>query len=184
VLSLRRDHVRMSDGEVAVREVVEHPGSVAIVALDDDEQVLLVNQYRHPVRQRLDELPAGLLDVAGEPPLAAARRELAEEAHTRADDWAVLVDLYTSPGMSQESMRIFLARGLHDIPVDERPDLHHEELTLTVQRLPLAEAVRRAYRGELRNGPAVTGVLAAARALADPGLLRPADAPWTLPVGD
>ena len=77
------------------------------------EQVLLVNQYRHPIEAWLDELPAGLLDVEGEQPLLAAQRELAEEARTTADEWHVLVDLYTSPGMSNEAMRVFLARGLH-----------------------------------------------------------------------
>ena len=179
VISLRRDHVRMADGAVADREIVEHPGAVGVVAIDDDGNVLLVNQYRHPVVARLDELPAGLLDVGGEPALLAAQRELAEEAATVADDWHVLVDLYTSPGMTDEAIRIYLARGLRPVPDDERFDPEHEEIELTVERVPLDEAVRRVLAGEITNAAAVAGLLAAARA-AQSGFagLRPADAPW------
>ena len=178
VLGLRVDSVRMSDGTVAEREVVDHPGSVVIVALDDAQQVVLVNQYRHPVGRRLDELPAGLLDVAGEPPLDGAQRELAEEAGLAARDWQVLVDLHTSPGFCDEAVRVFLARGLSaDRPEGFAPE--HEELTMSVRRVPLAEAVRMALAGELTNAAAVAGVLAAAYAAADGWRgLRPADAPW------
>src|SRR5690348_2737769 len=91
IVALRRDSVRMSDGHEAIREVVVHLGAVGIVAIDADDCVLMVNQYRHPVRQRLDELPAGLLDVPGEPALDAAKRELAEEAGVVADEWNVLI---------------------------------------------------------------------------------------------
>lgn len=179
VLSLRRDTVQMSDGQQAVREVVAHPGAVGVVAVDEHGAVLLVNQYRHPVRRRLDELPAGLLDVDGEPALAAAKRELAEEAGTRAGEWHVLVDLYTSPGMSDEAIRIFLARDLSPVPDSERFEAEHEELTLTTERVPLEEAVRRALAGELSNAAAVAGVLAAAHASRRGWRdLRPADAPW------
>lgn len=178
VISVRRDRVRMSDGTVAEREVVTHPGAVGVVALDDQQQVLLVTQYRHPIEAWLDELPAGLLDVEGEQPLLAAQRELAEEAHTTADEWHTLVDLYTSPGMSNEAMRIFLARGLHEVPEAGRYAPDNEELTLTRSRIPLAEAVRRALAGELTNGPAIAGVLAASHALAGRLVLRAADAPW------
>ena len=94
----------------------------------------MVNQYRHPVRQYLDELPAGLLDIAGEPAAEAARRELYEEAALIASDWYVLVDLYTSPGMTDEAIRMFLARGLSDVPDDDRFAPEHEELTLTTSR--------------------------------------------------
>lgn len=179
VISLHVDRVLMSDGTVAVREVVDHPGAVGVVALDDDGAILLVNQYRHPVRTRLDELPAGLLDVDGEPALRAAQRELAEEAAVTASEWHVLVDLFTSPGMSNEAIRLFLARGLAAVPEDERFQPEHEEITLTVQRVPLAAAVARVYAGELTNAAAVSGVLAAALG-AESGWvgLRPADAPW------
>ncbi|PZS13036.1 MAG: ADP-ribose pyrophosphatase [Pseudonocardiales bacterium] len=169
----------MSDGSVAEREVVDHPGAVGVLALDDDGTILLVNQYRHPIRARLDELPAGLLDVEGEPALLAAQRELAEEAGVTASDWHVLVDLLTSPGMSNEAIRLFLARGLAPVPDAERFQPEHEELTLTVHRVPLAEAVRRVYAGELTNAAAVAGVLAASHASATGWLgLRPPDSRW------
>jgi ADP-ribose pyrophosphatase len=169
----------MSDGTIAEREVVHHPGAVGVVAIDDDGQVVLVNQYRHPVRARLDELPAGLLDVDGETALAAARRELAEEAALTATRWDVLVDLHTSPGMSDEAIRIYLARDLHPIPDSERFTPEHEEITLTVRRLPLVEAVERALSGHLTNAAAVAGLLAADRAASTGWTnLRPADVPW------
>jgi 8-oxo-dGDP phosphatase len=184
VVSLRRDTVEMSDGVLAVREVVEHPGAVGIVALDDDGNVVLVNQYRHPVGQRLDELPAGLLDVEGESALIGAKRELAEEAHLAAEEWHVLVDLYPTPGMSSEAIRLYLARGLREEEPDASFQVAHEELTLTVQRVPLAEAVRRAEAGELTNAAAVAGVLAAAHGEATGWAgLRPADAPWAARPG-
>lgn len=179
VISLHRDRVLMSDGSVAEREVVDHPGAVAVVALDDDGTILLVNQYRHPVRTRLDELPAGLLDVEGEPALHAAQRELAEEAGVTASEWHVLLDLFTSPGMSNEAIRLFLARGLAAVPEGERFRPEHEELTLTVERVPLAAAVARVRAGELTNAAAVAGVLGAALGAASGWAgLRPADAPW------
>jgi ADP-ribose pyrophosphatase len=178
VISLRRDRVRMSDDSVVEREVVVHPGAVGIVALDTEGRVLLVTQYRHPVRRRLDELPAGLLDKDGEPPLDAAKRELAEEAGVSAREWHVLVDLNPSPGMSDEAIRIYLARGIEDA-VDDGFTPENEELTLTVSRVPLDEAIGRIWQGRLTNAAAVTGLLAVARAQADDWSgLRPADAPW------
>src|SRR4051794_19341062 len=98
----------MPDGSQAFREIVDHPGAVGVLALDSQERVVLVNQYRHAVGRRLDELPAGLLDIAGEPALVAAQRELAEEAGLAAGQWDVLLDLHTSPGFSAEAIRIFL----------------------------------------------------------------------------
>jgi 8-oxo-dGDP phosphatase len=179
VISLHRDQVRMSDGTVVEREVVDHPGAVGIVALDGDASIVLVNQYRHPVRTRLDELPAGLLDVPGEPALQAAQRELAEEAGLAAHQWDVLLDLYTSPGMTDEAIRIYLARGLTALPDDERIQLENEEITLTVQRVPLTAALGLVHSGELTNAAAVAGILAAAYGMANDWTgLRPADAPW------
>ena len=182
VISVRTDEVRMSDGTVATREIVEHPGAVGVVALDDDDRIVLINQYRHPVGGYLDELPAGLLDVPGEAALEAARRELSEEAGIAASDWHVLVDLYTSPGMTDEAIRVFLARGLSDALEHFAPK--HEEITLTVSRIPLYEAVRRALCGEITNAAAVAGICAVALARANGWHdLRPADAPWSARPG-
>ena len=176
VISVRKDVVTMPGDTTSQRDVVEHPGAVGVVALDDAGRVLLVTQYRHPVGRRLDELPAGLLDQTGEPALAAAQRELREEAGLRADTWDVLVDVLSSPGMSDEAIRLFLARDVHEV---EREVQEHEELELTSTWLPLEDAVRRVLAGEIENAAAVTGLLAADRAVRD-GFrgLRPADAPW------
>lgn len=178
VVRLRRDAVRMSDGAIAAREVIEHPGAVGVVALDDDGNVLLVNQYRHPVRARLDELPAGLLDVSKESALDAAKRELAEEAGVAARTWNVLLDLHTTPGVSDEAIRIFLARDLSSArPEDFEPE--HEEVTMTVSREPLPDAVRRVLMGRITNAAAAAGILAVVHGRATGWRdLRPADAPW------
>ncbi|MDG9706156.1 NUDIX hydrolase [Streptomyces sp. DH37] len=177
--SVRTDHVVMPDGSVATRDYQVHPGSVAVLALDERDRVLVINQYRHPVRHKLWEIPAGLLDVPGENPLGAARRELYEEAHVRAGDWRVLIDMYSSPGGSDEAVRIFLARDLSDAE-GERFAVSEEEADMEVARVPLAELVRGALAGDLHNNCLVTGVLALTAARTEGGLdaLRPADAPW------
>ena len=178
VLHVRRDAVVMPDGSTSVREVVSHPGAVGVVALDDDGTVVLVEQYRHPVGARLLELPAGLLDVDGEPALETARRELAEETGLTARDWHVLVDVHTSPGGSDEAARVYLARGLAAHP-DGRPEGRDEEADLDVVRLPLDEAVARVTDGSLTQSLAVAGLLAAALARgAGWSGLRDASAPW------
>lgn len=176
IIRVRKDVVSMPGETTSQRDVVEHPGAVGVVALDDRGRVLLVNQYRHPVRRRLDELPAGLLDVDGEPALETAKRELAEEAGYAADTWHVLVDTLPSSGMTDEAIRVFLARDLREV---ERDVQEHEELDMTCSWVPLEEAVRKVLAGELENGMAAVGLLAADRAVRD-GLrtLRPADAPW------
>lgn len=179
VVGVRSDVVAMPDGATGRRDVVVHPGAVAVLALrgeGEGAEVLMVRQYRHPVGRRLEELPAGLLDVAHEPALAAAQRELAEEAGYAAARWYVLVDLLTSPGMTDEAVRVYLAQDLQ--PCD-RDVQEHEEHEMTSSWLPLAEAVRAALGGELENGIAVSGVLAAAEAVRlGTSSLRPADAPW------
>ena len=175
VVAVRRDIVSMPGGTTSQRDVVVHPGAVAVVALRG-EDVLLVNQYRHPVQRRLDELPAGLLDVAGEPALACAQRELVEEAGYEADTWHLLVDVLSSPGMTDEAIRVFLARDLREVP---RAVQEHEELEMTTRWLPLTAAVDAALGGELENAACVTGVLAAAAAAARGFTgLRPPEAPW------
>ena len=172
------DEVAMPGGGWATRDYVLHVGSVAVAALDEAGRIVLVRQYRHPVGRELWELPAGLVDVDGEPLPAAAARELAEEADLTAARWDLLVDLHTSPGYSNELIRIFLARGLAPVPDGERHARTHEETHLVVRRVQLDEAVRMAFAGEITNAAAVAGILAAARAR-DLGwdTLRPADAP-------
>ncbi|CAA9306749.1 MAG: ADP-ribose pyrophosphatase [uncultured Frankineae bacterium] len=175
IISVRTDRVTMPGDTTSQREYVVHPGAVGAVVLDQG-RVLLVNQYRHPVRRRLDELPAGLLDEPGEPALAAAQRELAEEAGLAAETWHVLVDTLTSPGMSDEAIRVFLAR---DVRVVDREVQVHEEADMTTQWLPLEEAVRQVLGGRIENAMAAVGILAADRAARDGFAgLRPADAPW------
>lgn len=164
VITVRTDSVRMPDGRYVERDVVAHPGAVGVIALDEEDRVLLVQQYRHPAGHLLWEPPAGLLDVAGEPPLAAAQRELFEEAGHRAVHWRVLVDLFTSPGSSDETMRIYLARGLTAVAEDERYAAVDEEADMPVAWLPLDEAVAKILAGELHNPTTVAGVLAAAAA--------------------
>ncbi|MER5208646.1 NUDIX hydrolase [Streptomyces sp. NPDC002825] len=177
--SVRTDDVVMPDGSVARRDYQVHPGSVAVLALDEQDRVLVLRQYRHPVRQKLWEIPAGLLDVPGENPLHAAQRELYEEAHVKAEDWKVLADLYTSPGGSDEAVRIFLARDLADAE-GERYEVADEEADMELARVPLAELARGVLAGELHNSCLVAGVLAvvAARAGGDVESLRPATTPW------
>lgn len=177
IMALRADQVEMPGGRVATREVVEHHGAVAVAALDADERLLLVHQYRHAVRRRLWELPAGLLDAAGEDPADTARRELVEEAGLVARDWSVLVDVLPSPGFSDESVRVYLAQGISEI---ERPDGDDdEEADLVTRWVPLPGAVRMALSGALVNGVAVAGVLAVHASRTAPGAhVRPADAAW------
>jgi ADP-ribose pyrophosphatase len=178
--SVRTDEVVMPDGGTATRDYQVHPGSVAVLALDDTGGVLVLKQYRHPVRHKLWEIPAGLLDVPGENPLHAAQRELYEEAHVKAEDWRVLVDLYTSPGGSDEAVRIFLARGVRAAD-GERFEVSEEEADMEVARVPLTELVRGALAGDLHNTCLVAGVLALSAVLAGEGVdaLRPAQAPWS-----
>jgi 8-oxo-dGDP phosphatase len=179
LVTVRTDKVRMPDGELAERDVVIHPGAVAVLALDDAQQVLLIRQYRHPVGRLLWEVPAGLRDVSGEPPWATARRELLEEAGYRAQDWRVLADYYTSPGFSTERLRVFLARDLEFVPESERDFVPEgEETQLVPAWLPLDEAVRKVFAGELHNGVAALAILAGYAARSEGyQRLRPADAP-------
>jgi len=173
------DDVELPGGIRVRRDVVIHPGAVGIVALDEQDQVVLVCQYRHPVGAALWELPAGLLDEVGESALDTARRELFEEAHLRAREWHLLIDLYSSPGMSSEIVRVFLARGLVDVPPEERHVQTEEEADMPVRRVPLNEACTAAQAGRLHSAMAVAGLFAAAQAREQGwARLRPADEPW------
>jgi len=176
VISLRRDTVSMPGGGDSVREVVAHPGAVAVVALDDEGRVVLLRQYRHPVGRYLWELPAGLRDADGEPPLETAKRELAEEVLLAAERWSLLTSIYNSPGFSDELVLVYLAEGLTDVERPEGFTVEHEELDMTIERVPLADAVQRVYDGDIRNASAVVGVLAAAQARAAAPRLRPVNA--------
>ena len=164
IFSVVTDRVSMPGGGQADRDYVRHVGAVGVVPLDDDGRVLLVRQYRHPIGKVLWELPAGLVDVAGEPPPDTARRELAEEADLRCERLDLLFDLHTSPGFSDELIRLFLARGLSPVPEADRFERSDEEAELTITWVPLDEAVAMVFRGEITNAAAVAGVLAAARA--------------------
>ncbi|MGN9757253.1 NUDIX domain-containing protein [Streptomyces sp. SD31] len=177
--SVRTDDVVMPDGSVVRRDYQVHPGSVAVLALDDEDRVLLIKQYRHPVRQKLWEIPAGLLDVPGENPLHAAQRELYEEAHVKAEDWRVLTDVYTTPGGCDEAVRIFLARNLSEAD-GERFEVEDEEADMEHARVPVDELVRAVLAGELHNNCLVVGALSLVAARASGGLdgLRSADAEW------
>ncbi len=162
IVTFRTDMVRMPDGGLAAREVVEHPGAVAIVGLDEAGQVLMIRQYRHAVSRLLWELPAGLRDVSGEPPLATAERELLEEVGYRASSWHVLVDYFSSPGISTERLRIYLARRLSLVPEEDRTYVReHEEAQLVQAWLPLDEAVALLIAGDLHNGVTAVGILSA-----------------------
>ncbi|GAB20092.1 ADP-ribose pyrophosphatase [Gordonia effusa NBRC 100432] len=176
IVALRVDDVVMPGGRTAKREVVEHHGAVAVVAVDDAGRVAMIRQYRHPVGRRLLELPAGLLDGGpDETALVAAQRELAEEVDLAADDWAVLADLVLSPGFCDEALRVYLARGLHELPEAKR---HDEEADLALEWVDLDTATRMIGTGEIVNATAVAGILAAAAAIADPTLLRGNDSEW------
>lgn len=176
ILALRADEVSMPGGRRARREVVEHPGAVAVVALDDADQVVLIRQYRYPLDRRLWELPAGLLDVAGEDPLRTAQRELGEEVGLRADEWSLLVDVASSPGFTDQGERVFMARGLS--AVDRPRPVGDEEADLVIHRFPLAEAISMVFAGEVINAPAVSGLLAAQAVRDGRAQVRQPDTPW------
>lgn len=178
--TVRSDTVLLTNGESVVRDIVVHPGAVGIVAVDDEDRVLLNRQYRHPVGAYLWEPPAGLLDVAGEPPLECAKREFLEEAGLQAQNWAVLYDFFNSPGGSTEAFRCFLARGLSEAP-GGRPAGEAEEADLEPRWVPLTDAVDLVRSGALANPTAVTGIMAAYAARQDGWKgLRPADSPWPM----
>ncbi len=162
IWNVRSDTVRYRDGQI-VRQYVQHPGAVAIVALDDHDRVLLIQQYRHPIRRRDWEIPAGLLDVEGEVPLQTAQRELAEEVDLTASEWEPLVSVFTTPGGNDEVVHLFLARGLTaNGHAHARED---EEADIRIDWVSLSDAVTAVLDGRMRNGILATGVLAAAERL-------------------
>lgn len=145
-------------GSELAREFVLHPGAVAILALDDQQRVLMIRQYRHPVREYLWEIPAGLLDVAGESRLEAAKRELHEETGYFADVWSELTSFHTTPGGNNETITIFLAQQLRHVGYDEA--LEGEEVDMQVEWVPIEDALAAALAAEIRSPSAVVGILA------------------------
>lgn len=153
VVTLRRDEVTLPDGGSSVREVVEHPGGVAIVALDEENRVMLVRQYRYVFSRTMLELPAGKREP-GEPPLETAQRELREEVGATAEEWTALGTLIPSPGCYGERLYLYLARKLHF--GDAQPD---EDEFLTAERMPLKELYDLCMAGQIEDAKTVCGVL-------------------------
>ncbi|MDO5729888.1 MAG: NUDIX hydrolase [Actinomycetaceae bacterium] len=183
VFDMDEDHVIVVEGQdPVVRHYVAHTGAVAIVAYREtagEPEIALVSQYRHPVQATLWEIPAGLLDVKGETPVQAAQRELWEEADLTADTWHTLVDYFTTPGASTESLRIFLARDLREVPRADRFIRSDEESAMERIWVPLSEAVDAVHAGRLHNPSAVVGILATASAYRQNWeCVRAPDAPW------
>jgi 8-oxo-dGDP phosphatase len=177
IFDIVADAVQMPAGNVATREYMVHPGAVGVVAIDDQERILLVQQYRHPIGTRMWELPAGLIDHPGEDLADAAARELAEEAGMTADRWELMVDLHTTPGCSNEVFRCYLGRGLRRL-AEETFVRDDEEAGIVTTFVPLDEAVAKVMNGEITNAACMIGILAAVR-LRDAGWppLRPLDTP-------
>ncbi|HEX8518868.1 MAG TPA: NUDIX hydrolase [Pseudonocardia sp.] len=177
VLALRRDEVRMPGGGTAAREIMEHAGAVAVAALDADDRLTMIYQYRHAVGRRLWEMPAGLLDHAGEDDVVTARRELEEEVGLAADEWSVLVDVLPSPGFSDEAVRVYLATGLHEVG---RPqlDADDEEADLEIHKIALADALAMVFDGTIANSSTSAAVLAVHAVRTGAARTRPADTPW------
>lgn len=178
IVSFVRDEVRTPDGTSMTRDWLRHLGAVGIIAVDQDDCVVLVRQYRHPVGFRLVEPPAGLLDIPGEDWLDAAQRELAEEAHVSASQWSVLVDVMTSPGGLGETARIYLATDLSPAPAPEGFVAEGEEAHMDVVRAPVADVAAAILAGRLQSPLLVAGVLALTTARATGASLRPAHADW------
>jgi ADP-ribose pyrophosphatase len=148
------------DGGHHSRAVVRPNGAVGVLALDEDDRVLMVVQYRHPVGERLVELPAGTLDVAGEAPLDAAARELAEEADVRAATWSPLISLLSSGGYTSEACQIFRAEGLSPVPEAERTQRRAEEAEMEQWWVPFDAVVDAVLDGRVRDAMMCASVLA------------------------
>jgi ADP-ribose pyrophosphatase len=175
VWNVASERFAYGDAEI-VRELIDHPGAVAVLALDDDERVLLIRQYRHPIHARVWEIPAGLLDEPGEPALTAAKRELGEEADLAAERWNVLADFQNSPGGSDETIRVFLARGITTVPAFAR---HDEEADIETRWVPLDDVVDAVLARRVQSPSLVIGALAAAAARGRGwDALTPGDEPW------
>ena len=175
VWNVAKEAFRYNGGSIT-RELIEHPGAVAVLALDEHENVLLIRQYRHAIRARVWEIPAGLLDQDGEHPLAAAQRELAEEADLKAETWNVLADFQNSPGGSDETIRVYLARGVSAVPAFAR---HDEEADIEVRWVPLDDVVDAVLARRVQSPSLTIGSLAAVASRGrNWATLAPGDEPW------
>ena len=178
IIAVRKDELAMPNEQVAYRDVVEHMGAVAVAAVNDAGEIAMVHQYRHAVKRRLWELPAGLLDVKDESELAGAQRELVEEAGLKAAQWSVLADIVTSPGFCEETARVYLAQDLTEV---ERPEAFgDEEADMDFAWIKLDAAVAKVLAGEINNSIAVTGIFAAWQVLNGHGQARDVTAPLDL----
>jgi ADP-ribose pyrophosphatase len=159
--SVRRDEISVPDrpDERFGRLVLQHPGAAVILAVDDRQRALVLHQYRHPASMRFVELPAGLLDVEGEEPLDAARRELREEGLLLAERWTHLFTTYSSPGLTSERISYFLAEGLSPAPDRGGFEPAHEEADMTLDWVPVAELVEGVREGRVTDGPTAQAVL-------------------------
>ena len=156
------DDVEYPSGNRSIREVAEHSGGSVILAVNDQDEILLIHQHRYPIDRFIWELPAGKLN-RGEDPLDCARRELAEETGYGATDWKKLTAIYTTPGFCSEMLHIFLATGLSPRP--EGRMLEEGELTMTMKNTPLREALSMIDRGEIIDGKSICGILIGERVL-------------------
>ncbi len=152
IVKLRVDTVELPDGHVGQREVVDHSGAVAIVALQDDNEIILVRQYRKPAEKILLEIPAGTLEE-NEEPLACAKRELEEETGLKAEHWQEILGYYSAPGFTSEFLHIYLATGL----TAGENKLDHDEFVETVT-MSLDEAYQSIFTGQIADGKSIIGI--------------------------
>lgn len=157
VINLRLDDVRVDNRHLTVREIVEHRGAVAIVALDDEGNILLVRQYRSAAARELLEVPAGTLEQ-GEDPALCATRELKEETGYLAGKWQLIGYIYSSPGISTEKMYLYVA---HQLTLAEASP--EEDEAITVEKIPFAEAVQKIESGEIVDAKSIVAILRVAR---------------------
>lgn len=160
-LEFRIDHIERADGTGGTRDVVGHPGAIAVLAVDDDDRLLLVRQWRIPAGAAMLEIPAGTLDLidgATEDPDLAARRELEEETGHRAGTWRKLAEFWTAPGFATELMHLYLATGIAGADGDDRltPD---EDERLELLHVAVDDAVAMVERGEICDAKTIIGIL-------------------------
>lgn len=159
-VSLSVDRLTAPDGQTLSRTVLHHQGAVGILAIDEDDRVMVVDQYRHAVGRRMFELPAGILDIAGESPVAAAARELSEEADLVAERWSPLLTMYASPGCSTERWEVFVATGLSATPSQQRTIRADEEADMRQLWIDLDDLVEAALSSRIGDSMTISAVLA------------------------